>query len=103
MHVQVDFAVDDHRNKVMGFLLIQQNVNWNVAGSCFQKIRKNVNICERVHHHSNNLKQKSKYTRKRVTSFNEVLNEDISPSFLTQPHWVTKYTKPISGHMYNYN
>lgn len=54
---QVDFAVEDHSDKVMGVLLVQQNVNRNMACCRSQEVRKNVNVCELVHYYSNNLEK----------------------------------------------
>lgn len=83
--IQVDFAVDDHGHKVMGFLLVQQNVNRNMASCGIQEVSKNVNICKHVHHYGNNLDKKDKrknFIRLRSTTANYYKGEVSLPKYL---------------------
>lgn len=61
---QVDFAVQDHGDKVTRVLLIQYYIDWDLTRCCFQEVSKNVNVCEHIHDHCNDLKKnsRSKYT-----------------------------------------
>lgn len=56
--IQINTTVGHHGCEKVGILLIKHNVNCHIALCCLQKISKDINICENVHSHGNNLQNR---------------------------------------------
>jgi hypothetical protein len=53
--VQVDTTLVCHVQEVLCIHLIQQNVDWDPAGSSLQHLTEQVHISEHIHHHCHHL------------------------------------------------
>ncbi len=59
--IQIHPTAIHHPNKMVSIQFIKKNINSHTACRCTKNIRKDVNVCKHIHHHSNNLEQEIKY------------------------------------------